>query len=413
MRLLPISFGCTILVLLTTSGMAQTPESIPAGPAAAPITGVAPEQYGIDTRSAIAPWTIDTSSPVPGAPGETTLYGGQPSYIDPSCENLHNLTCNVYVDLLAYKLDRAYQQPIVLDASSTPPTPVLTTGSLDCGFEPGARTTFIYNSSPEEGTKIEMSYFGVYNWNSGQIVNGAGGGSTLQLPGNFGAAPLSLNGLAPNDFNSAASMAVSYQAQINSVEANFIYTDLLNPNATPGSPGQTAPGQGTSSPVSLLAGVRFIKMTEALDITSRRDPPGGVSVYDINSSSNLFGAQSGARYVRQEGCWELTATGKFGIYAGTLAQHTFQTNENNSVVERNYTPSFTQTSFVGEVNVALAYQFRKNRLFTFGYNALVLQGVARAPDSLDFSYRADSGNQLNVRHGAFMQGPSVGLEYRW
>ena len=409
MRLLPIGFGCTILVLLTTSGMAQYPEPIPAGPAAAPNAGVTPGQYGIDTRSELTPWTIDTSSPVPGNPEESTRFGGTPSYIDPSCENLKNDTCNVYVDFLAYKLDRAYEQPLVQNASSTPPATMLTTGALDFGFDPGARTTFVYNSAPEEGTKIEISYFGVYNWNSGAIVNAPG---TLQLPGNFGAAPLSMNGLAPNDFNSANSMAVSYTAQINSVEANLLYADVLNPNSPSTASAQGGTTRSQSSPLAVLAGVRFIKMTEVLDITSRRDT-GGVSLYDINSSSNLFGAQSGVRYFRQQGCWDLTATGKFGIYAGTLAQHTFQTNENNSVVERNYTPSFTQSSFVGEVNVALAYQFRKNRLFTFGYNALVLQGVARAPDSLDFSYRNDSGNQLNIRHGAFMHGPSVGLEYRW
>lgn len=413
MRLPPTAFGCTILVLLAASGMAQTPEAVPAAPAVAPVAGQPPVgryplPYGLDAPSGHANWTIDTTSPVARQPGERTPYGGETTYIDPACSGwADRTTYAVRVEGALYKLDRARDQPLLIRAGATPDqnATLLTAGNLDYNMEGGMRLTVAYDSSPEEGMKIEATYFGVYDWGTSRTINSA---NNLQLPGGFGEDGYHVVGTNAfiNDYNSAASMAFRTDAQINSVEANMIYTE-------------------ENRSWAYVGGVRFIRFQEGMYITSRREvafppPPGeailfgqGVSNFNATTNNDLFGIQGGMRMHRCSGPWDLGLTLKAGLYSATVSMHNYVTNANGTVVERGGIPSSTAVAYSGDANVALTYTLRKNLLLTGSYNALWISQIARATDNLDFSNRSDSGTILNRDAGAFLHGLTLGMETRW
>ena len=413
MRLPPTAFGCTILVLLAASGMAQPPEALPAAPAAPPVAGQPPAgrypmPYGMEAQPGASNWTIDTTSPVTRQPGERTPYGGETTYIDPACQNWADRTSyTVRLEGVLYKLDRATDQPLLIQAGATPDqnATLLTVGNMDYNMEGGLRLTIAYDSSPEEGTKIEGTYFGVYDWGTSRTING---GDNLQLPGSFGQNGYhEIGSIAKiNDYNSAASMAFRNEARINSVEANLIYTEEQRPWA-------------------YIGGIRFLRFEEGIFITSRREvgyppPPDaailfgqGVSNFTVTTGNDLFGIQGGMRMHRCSGPWDLGATIKAGLYSGTVNAQNYVTNANGSIVERNGIPSTTEVAYSGDATIMLSYTMRKNLLLVGSYNALYIAQIARATDNLDFSNRSDSGTILNRDSSAFFHGLTLGLETRW
>lgn len=416
MRLPRTAFGCMILVLLAASGMGQTPEAVPAAPIGPPAAGLPPLSpyplpYAADAPTGASNWTIDTTRPVPRQPGERTQYGGEQTYIDPACANWQDSTTYaVRVEGLLYKLDRARDQSLLVQAPG--PTPaqnvsILSVGNLDYNMEGGARLTIEYDSAPEEGTKLEVSYFGIYDWGRAITFNAA---NNLQLPGNFGQEGYHLLGpsVVINDFNSAASMEFRTQARLNSVEANLIYAE-------------------NNQPWALIGGVRFLRFEEGIFITSRREVAQvvptiagpqtifgqGVSVFDQQTLNDLFGIQGGMRMHRCSGPWDLVAVAKAALYSSTDSAHNYVTNANGSVVERSSSPSNTAVAYSFDATVSLSYAVRKNVALVGSYNALWISQLARATDNLDFSQRSDSGSILDRKSTAFMNGLSLGMESRW
>ena len=48
-----------------------------------------------------------------------------------------------------------------------------------------------------------------------------------------------------------------------------------------------------------------------------------------------------------------------------------------------------------------------------GYNLMWIEGVATAPDQLDFTDTAQSGTIVQTKGGEFFHGVNLGLEARW
>ena len=68
---------------------------------------------------------------------------------------------------------------------------------------------------------------------------------------------------------------------------------------------------------------------------------------------------------------------------------------------------------MGEINLTGIYQFTDVWGFRAGYNMLWIEGVALAPDQLDFTNTPTSGRALVASNGVFYHGVNVGLEARW
>jgi hypothetical protein len=72
-----------------------------------------------------------------------------------------------------------------------------------------------------------------------------------------------------------------------------------------------------------------------------------------------------------------------------------------------------RTAFIGELGFSATYQVTSTLYAKAGYNLLWVEGIARAPDQLDFTDTPESGTALVIGKGAFLHGANVGLEARW
>jgi hypothetical protein len=73
----------------------------------------------------------------------------------------------------------------------------------------------------------------------------------------------------------------------------------------------------------------------------------------------------------------------------------------------------TDTAFVGDLNFTVIYQICDFWGARLGYNFIWLEGVALAPDQLDFTNTPDSGRHLDGDGSLFLHGVNLGLETRW
>jgi len=65
-------------------------------------------------------------------------------------------------------------------------------------------------------------------------------------------------------------------------------------------------------------------------------------------------------------------------------------------------------AFVGELSLVPMYRLNNSWTLRCGYNLLWIEGVALAPDQLDFSIAQTGGQDTNG--GIFAHGVNVGLE---
>ena len=71
-------------------------------------------------------------------------------------------------------------------------------------------------------------------------------------------------------------------------------------------------------------------------------------------------------------------------------------------------------AFVGQGNVSGLYALTNIWNLRAGYNVIWVEGLALAPDQLNFDFaNAGAGTQLNNNGGIFLHGVNVGLEARW
>ena len=69
---------------------------------------------------------------------------------------------------------------------------------------------------------------------------------------------------------------------------------------------------------------------------------------------------------------------------------------------------------MGEINISGIYRLTDIWSAKVGYNAIWVEGLALAPDQLDFNFAASpSGNELHSSGGLLLHGVNVGLEARW
>jgi hypothetical protein len=168
-------------------------------------------------------------------------------------------------------------------------------------------------------------------------------------------------------------------------------------------------------------GFRYLNLRERLRINGERDqttsnPNGSTAVetgvYDIGTSNNLYGPQVGARLRRwgRKLGWE--ATGKAGIFASDTQQEQYVIDYPDFTERELISASDNGVAFVGELNLTAIYRLNDVWNLRAGYNLIWIEGVALAPDQLDFSDVIGAGNQLS-HNGVLLHGVSCGLEARW
>ena len=110
--------------------------------------------------------------------------------------------------------------------------------------------------------------------------------------------------------------------------------------------------------------------------------------------------------------WE--ATGKAGIFGNDAQQKQSVTDFPNFPRRPTVSSGGGVMAFVGELNLSGLYRLTDVWNIRAGYSILWIEGLALAPDQLDFNFAASpSGNQLHNGGGMFLHGANVGLEARW
>ena len=86
---------------------------------------------------------------------------------------------------------------------------------------------------------------------------------------------------------------------------------------------------------------------------------------------------------------------------------------NNTFILRNTLTHGSNVAGVGDLNLSGVYRINDVWGIRGGYNVIFVNGLALAPNQLDFTYAANSGTALNHSGMVIFQGANVGLEARW
>ena len=304
------------------------------------------------------------------------------------------------VEALFLKRERGFaDQPIVVDPNTG--TTFLSTSDLDFDFEPGLRATFGMRLCG--GRALEFSYFGIFEGDASASAVRPDPFAFLIFPDNF----------FGNVFVDMDSVQVDYSSSLHSFEANL---PCCCGCCDPCGYDECGCGEVRCQSFEWFGGFRYLNLDEELNITAQRIVGGAVEegTYDISTANRLYGAQLGARLRRTQGRWGWEATGKAGIFANDAEQEQTVIDFPNFPLRPTVSSRSTEVAFLGETNVSALYRLTDVWNLRAGYTVLWIEGVALAPDQLDFDFATSpSGDQLHNSGGIFLHGVNVGLEARW
>jgi hypothetical protein len=329
-------------------------------PAACPPQAVCPPYHGLATPFMISP-------PAPG-------YATQPMLMAAAVQE----ACwYARADALFLRRDNSSAVRAVVQDDATGGT-VISTRDLNFATEPGGRLflgRYLY-----EHLGVEAGYLGLHEWTASRE---AVGDNNLRLPGDVA--------LATFDFLDADSMRVDYQSEIHSAEVNAV---------------------GRWRCLELLSGFRYFQFDDDL-LVEATDLQTGTSDYSVATRNSLYGGQLGVRLTQQLRWFDIRATSKAALCGVDSEQRTFLGDFDNSFVLRNSSTSDGDLAFVGEVSLEGILPITRVLSLRGGYNVMWVEGVALAPDQLDFTDTPTSGQALNTDGGVFFYGAHAGVEARW
>jgi len=337
------------------------------------------------------------------------LLGYQEEYNE---ELFHSVSNNpsprAYVQVGALFMQQVSQfsqsQAIVVDANSG--NTFISTSDLNTNFNPGLQATAGIRLN--NGRTVELDYFGLY------------GGSTTATavkpdPNAFLIFP---NNLAGNVFVDMEDTNVNYSSQINSFALNlFSFGGSSNAAACDACACDAYGfGQSKSQSIAWFSGFRYLSVNQRLNIVAQRTVANAVEEgsYNVRTQNNLFGGQFGGRLRRTSGRLGWDATGFAGVFGNSAQQTQSVTDFPNFALRPDVTDSQGAVAFVGGGNLSGLYSVTKALNLRAGYNAIWIEGLALAPDQLDFDLAAaQAGSRINNNGGMFLHGANVGLETRW
>lgn len=360
------------------------------------------ETVSISDQMSQAPWQEQAATPCFEEPQDDVL--------DECCCSPCVRACpSVYFQIEALFLwrdNRLIDQPILVDPNTG--ITYLSTSDLGSGFNYGVRETF--------GMRIcgcralEFSYFGLFQDSESDIAVSPDPGAFLIFPGNF----------FGNVFVGIDRLQADYASRLNSLEANLPCCcgccdegcqeccDECDDNCR-------CP-QVRCQSYEWFAGFRYLNVDEDLNILAQRTVGGAVEEgsYDIRTDNNLYGLQLGGRKRSMRGRFGWEAAGKVGIFANDARQQQSVTDFPDFPLRPTVSSSSTNVAYLAEANLSGLYQLNHVWNLRAGYTAMWIEGLALAPDQLDFDFAsATGGNQLHNGGAIFLHGVNVGIEARW
>jgi hypothetical protein len=278
--------------------------------------------------------------------------------------------------LFWHRLNLWKNQPLVVD--NTTQAPVVSTSNLNLSPHTAPRFTIGYALGPT--VTCEGIYFGLFDWTD----------SKTSGPGTVGL-PLPLQGALAN-FGVADNIDLVYSSRLNNAEAHLVFeADYFR----------------------WLAGFRYVELTEYFNLRATSAEFGGTSDYGINTSNHLYGGQLGARWSGGASFWGWQSDLKAGILGNCGLEHQILREQNNTVVLRDSTATLCNLAALAEFNFSFTIQITPVWTAMIGYNVLWIEGLALAPDQVDFSLAAPGGTFLRNDAGILLHGANVGLVAAW
>jgi hypothetical protein len=317
------------------------------------------------------------------------------------CPSCNDACPSAYVDietLFMGREPRLARQPIVVDANTG--ATFLSTKDLDFNFDPGLRATVGMRLC--DGLAVEFSYFGLFQGNASAVAVKPDSNAFLTFPDN----------LVGNVFVDIDRAQVNYSSWVNSFEVDFPCCCGCCDECRH----ECGCGEIRCRSLTWFGGFRYLNLSERLNILAVRNVSGAVEegTYDVRTTNDLFGAQLGARSRRLRGRIGWEASGKAGIFGSSAQETQSVTDFPNFPLRPNVSSSRGGVAFVGETNLSAFYRLTDVWNLRAGYSVMWIEGLALAPDQLDFNFAASpSGNQLRGGGGMFLHGVNVGLEARW
>jgi hypothetical protein len=308
---------------------------------------------------------------------------------DCDCFSCNMCPCTYgYVEGLIFdRNNRARNQPLVLDLNNN--DVLLSAGDLNFDWGGGVRA--VVGRQLHHCTSIEFGYLGIFDQSAGATVFRE---DSLRVPGDLGSGQV-------NNFFFADQINIGYESSVHSAEANLVHCWY------------TCNNPAHCHSFEVLAGFRYLNLNEDFTLTSF-DSAEGTTVYGVRTDNDLYGGQLGGRARLCYGRVSFESVGKAGIYGNDVRQQQDALIDFPGVVVRPArSASGGTTAFVGELNFTGIYQLTPVWGVRGGYNLLWIEGVALAPDQLDFTNTPDSGTGLTSSSGVFLHGASLGLEARW
>ena len=344
-----------------------------------------------------------SDQPASNEPLTTNSQAGCDDGCRSSCCNGPCPSCYASVDaLFLFRDPRLNRQAIVVDPNTN--TTFLSTSDLDFDGDAGVRATIGMRVCG--GRTLEFTYFSLFEGNANAAASSADPAAFLIFPDN----------LFGNVFVNADRVGVNYSSSLNSFELNCPCCCGCSDQCCNECANQCGFGDVRYQSFEWFTGFRYINIGEDLNITAERDIAGGVEQgnYDIRTTNHLYGVQIGARERRTRGRFGWEATGKFGIFANDATQTQSVTDFPNFQLRPTVSSSGTQVAFIGDTNLSALYRLTEVWNLRAGYNLIWIEGLALAPDQLDFDFAsATGGSQLHSGGGLFLHGVNVGIEARW
>lgn len=300
----------------------------------------------------------------------------------------------------------AAQRPLVTETTSG--APAIRTDDLTFATQPGMR--LFYGRKGDCAPGWEVGYLGVWGM-FGEDAN-VSAVNTLQAANPLGAPVGSLNG--------AGVARATYRSSLNSAEAN-IFSRWCDGgyDRSAGEPWRRCDNYHGGN-VDWLAGFRWASLDEQAALAFAPAPNLGSGLYAVESSSNIFAAQVGARARAAWDRWAFESWAKLALGGTAMSQS--QAPIVNSIINVGGQPVIERPAlsaaeggvgFIGDMNFTLTYRLTETWGLRMGYNLIWLSGVALAPNQFDFSSPPGGGGELHGGSSVFLSGASLGLEARW
>lgn len=329
--------------------------------------------------------------------GEPVYVDG--GYVDPSLEMSHIrrrvfgvdeegfLYPTWYVQLDAMWLDRSdARNARLLEDENGPGAPgqqptLLETDDLEYDTAWGPRISL--GCRLDDCRHVELTYFGLNHWTAEQGVVSTAVPFNLTLP---------FQSQVDSNFDGAERFRASNASDLHSLELNCFVEPC-----------------GCHCCVLPFCGIRYFNFHDELNL-SIVEGNNREGRYDIDADNHLIGYQVGGiidRAVTHRFSWNVV--GKVGGYLNLSRQSTLLSADDGATVYRDVTDHEEDLAFLGEVGVNLVYQVSRHVSLTAGYQVLWVDGIALAPEQLDYRTGPDAGTRVDHNGDLFFNGGYVGI----